>query len=144
MYGGGDLNFSRIVPGTIKLILSDENPIIRSDGTPVRDYLYIDDGVNAYMVLAEKLSKVKGEAFNFGTNSPTSVLDFVNKMIEISGKANIKPVILGKASSEIDKQYLSSEKAKKLLDWEAKVSLDEGLKRTFEWYRNYFSKLKTK
>lgn len=139
IYGGGDLNFSRIVPDTIKSVLLNKNPIIRSDGTPIRDYIYIKDVVNGYLTLAEQTEKenIKGQAFNFGTGKPISVLDLVNKIIKISGKS-LKPEILGKGKlkGEIDKQYLSSEKAKKLLKWKAKYDLDVGLKETIEWYRN--------
>lgn len=135
IYGGGDFNWSRIIPGTIKSVLEDEAPIIRSDGSPIREYIYIDDAVNAYLTLAEKLEKVKGEAFNFGSGEKISALDLVNKIIQISGKSHLKPKVLGTAKGEIDVQYLSSEKAKKLLGWEAKVSLEEGLKNTVEWYK---------
>lgn len=135
VYGGGDFNWSRIIPGTIRSVLMGENPIIRSDGSPVRDYIYIDDAVNAYLTLYEKLEEVKGEAFNFGTNSPVSVLELVKKIVKISEKSNLKPVILGEAKGEIDKQFLDSSKAKRMLGWEAKVDLDEGLKRTYHWYK---------
>jgi CDP-glucose 4,6-dehydratase len=137
VYGGGDLNFSRIVPDTIRSVLLDKNPIIRSDGTPVRDYMYVSDAVNAYLTLAENLerSAVKGEAFNFGTNKPISVLDLVRKIIELSGKRNLNAVILGKAIKEIEKEYLSSEKAKTTLNWKPKVSLDQGLVETINWYK---------
>jgi CDP-glucose 4,6-dehydratase len=142
IYGGGDLNFSRIVPDTVRSIIFNKNPIIRSDGTPVRDFIFVADVVEAYLYLAENLERkdVKGEAFNFGSNSPIKILDLVNKVIEISGK-KLKPTILGKGKQkgEINVQYLSIEKAEKLLKWKPKVSLEEGLKKTIEWYTNYFS-----
>ena len=138
IYGGGDLNFSRIIPDTIRSVLFDRNPIIRSDGTPVRDYLYIADAVDAYLTLAEKLEKVKGEAFNFGTNSPVSVLELVNKIIKISGKTHLKPIVKGEAKGEINRQYLSSEKARKMLGWKPRYNLDRGLKETIAWYKKYF------
>lgn len=134
VYGGGDLNLSRIVPGTMRALLKDENPIIRSDGTPVRDYLYIDDAVNAYLTLYRNVKEFKGEAFNFGTDNPISVLDIVTKMIAASGKTHLKPIILGVAKGEIDRQYLDASKAKRQLGWTAKVGLDEGLKKTYRWY----------
>lgn len=142
IYGGGDLNFSRIIPDTIRSIVFNKNPIIRSDGTPVRDFIYITDAVAAYLILAEKLDEkgVKGNAFNFGSNSPIKILDLVNKIIEISGK-KLKPRILskGKLKAEINIQYLSSEKAKKLLDWGVKVPLEMGLKETMKWYTKFFA-----
>lgn len=139
IYGGGDLNFSRIIPDTIRSIIFNKNPVIRSDGTPVRDYIYIKDVVGAYFTLAEKLLRVKGEAFNFGTNNPISVLDLVKKIIKHSGK-KLKPVIKGKEKmkGEIQRQYLSSEKAQKLLGWTPKYALDEGLRKTIRWYKDYF------
>jgi CDP-glucose 4,6-dehydratase len=141
IYGGGDLNFSRIVPGTVKSVIFNESPIIRSDGTPIRDYIYVLDAVNAYIVLAENLDKngVKGNAFNFGAAVPIRVLDLVNKIIQISGK-NLKPTILGqgKMKAEIDAQYLSSKKSESLLGWKPRISIEEGLKKTIEWYNNFF------
>jgi CDP-glucose 4,6-dehydratase len=143
IYGGGDLNFSRIIPDAIRSIVFNKNPIIRSDGTPVRDFIYITDVVNAYLTLAENLDKknVKGEAFNFGSNSPIKILDLVNKIIKVSGK-NLKPVIKGegKPKGEISEQYLSSEKARKILKWEPKIPLEIGMKKTINWYENFFAK----
>ncbi|MBU2560310.1 GDP-mannose 4,6-dehydratase, partial [archaeon] len=141
IYGGGDLNFSRIIPDTIQSILSDKPPIIRSDGTPVRDYMYIADAVGAYLTLAEKLGKVKGEAFNFGTNSPIGVSELVDKIIKISGKTHLRPIIKGEAKGEINMQYLKSEKAANLLGWKPKYSLEEGLKETIAWYDKYFASM---
>ena len=142
IYGGGDLNFSRLVPDTIRSILQGGNPIIRSDGTPVRDYLYIKDAVSAYLTLGEKLGKVKGEALNFGSDQPISVLELVTKILEISG-SDLRPIIkgTGKIKGEIDRQYLSSEKAGKLLEWVPRYELEDGLKETFEWYKSYFTSL---
>lgn len=142
IYGGGDLNFSRLVPDTVRAVLHGRNPVIRSDGSPVRDYLYIKDAVSAYLVLGEKLMKVKGEAFNFSCGSPVSVLEMVYKILEASGRGDLKPVIKGKGrvKGEIDRQYLSSGKAEKLLGWRAGYSLEEGLRETIEWYRAYFAR----
>lgn len=143
-YGGGDLNFSRIIPDTIRSVLQNKSPIIRSDGAPLRDYIYIEDIVNAYLVLAEKLDnkKNRGQAFNFGTGRPISVLDLVKKIIGISGKNPLKPLIKGrgKLKGELDEQYLSSKKAEKMLTWSAKVHLEDGLLETIDWYRRYFAK----
>ena len=139
VYGGGDFHWSRIIPGTIRSILRNEAPVIRSDGTPIRDYLYAEDAVSAYLKLAETVSqnKMKGKAFNFSSENPISVLDLVNLIIKLSDKTHLKPQILGKGKpeKEIDKQVLSSEKARKLLNWKAKYSLKEGLKKTIEWYK---------
>jgi CDP-glucose 4,6-dehydratase len=140
-YGPGDLNFSRIIPDVITTILKGERPVIRSDGTPERDYMYIKDAVNAYLALAENLHRkeILGEAFNFGTGKPVKVIDLYNKIIKLMGK-DTKPKILGEAKNEIDRQYLSIEKAKRLLKWQPKYGLDSGLKETIEWYKNYLMK----
>ena len=145
IYGGADLNFSRIIPGTIKSIIFNQNPIIRSDGTPVRDFIHVKDASAAYIVLAENMGKagINGEAFNFGSNAPINMLDLTNKIIEISGRTNLKADVQGKKKpdAEIDEQYLSSEKAKKTLGWEPKLDLETGLKETIKWYEDYFSKI---
>ncbi len=139
IYGGGDLNLSRIVPGTIKSILNNERPIIRSDGTPIRDYIYVLDAVAAYIALAEQLDRkeVAGEAFNFGTQEPISVLDLVKKIIATAGK-KVEPQILNQAKNELQAQYLDWTKAKNVLGWKPKHGLDDGLKETVEWYRKFF------
>lgn len=155
IYGGGDLNLSRIIPGTIKSVLNSERPIIRSDGTPVRDYIYVQDAVSAYIALAEQLDRkeVAGEAFNFGTQEPVSVLDLVKKIIAVAGKnpsqdgstgpsrnsdLGVEPKILNEAKNELQAQYLDWAKAKKVLGWKPKYNLDDGLKETTEWYRKFF------
>ena len=142
IYGGGDLNFSRIINGTIKSILMDQNPVIRSDGTPVRDFIFVKDAANAYLTLGEQIERpgVKGQAFNFANNSPINMLDLVNKIIEISGRPHIKADVQGtkKPDAEIDEQYLSGERAKAVLGWEPKFNLDQGLHETIQWYDNYF------
>ena len=146
IYGGGDLNFSRIIPGAIKSIIFNQNPIIRSDGTPVRDFIYVKDASNAYILLAENIGKtsVNGVAFNFGSNAPINMLDLVKKIIGASGRTNLKPDVQGTAKphAEIDKQYLSSEKAMRVLGWKPRFDLDSGLKETIKWYEDYFSKLR--
>ncbi len=141
-YGGGDLNKKRIIPDTIISILKGDDLIIRSDGTPERDYMYIKDAVDCYLTLAENLDKeeIKGNAFNFGTQTPVSVMDVVKEIINISG-IYIKPRIEGKATNEIDRQYLCIEKVKKLLKWEPKYSLKQGLKETYEWYKENLEKV---
>jgi CDP-glucose 4,6-dehydratase len=139
-YGGGDLNFNRIVPGTIRSLCFDESPVIRSDGTYVRDYIYIEDAVDAYLTLARMLDheEVRGEAFNFGTEQPIRVSDLVNKIIKLSGKNHLKPTILGSGKNEIIEQYLSSAKAKRMLGWESRYPLEEGLQKTYHWYEKFF------
>ncbi len=138
IYGPGDLNLSRIIPGTIISVLRDEAPIIRSDGTPVREFVYVDDVARGYLRLAEKIETAGGEAFNFGTNHPVQMLDLVNRIIEIAGKAGTltpKVLLQSKIAGEIDAQYLSADKAESRLGWRAEIDLNEGLKRTIEWYR---------
>ncbi|HIH17785.1 MAG TPA: NAD-dependent epimerase/dehydratase family protein [Nanoarchaeota archaeon] len=139
-YGGGDLYFDRIVPGTIKSLIFDEAPIIRSDGRFVRDYIYIKDVANAYMLLAKKLKQVRGEAFNLTTEEPLDVLALVSTISRLMGKQHLKPSILNIAKAEIREQYLSGKKARELLDWSAKYSLGESLKETITWYKQYFDK----
>lgn len=141
IYGPGDLHWSRIIPGTIRSVLFNEQPIIRSDGSPIRDYLYVKDAVDAYIAIAENINKeeVKGNAFNFTGESPINVLSLVNRIILISGKKmDAKVTGEGIPYAEIDKQYLSCEKAKRSLNWKAQYSLEEGLKETINWYKNYF------
>lgn len=137
-YGGGDLYFDRIVPGTIKSLIFDEAPIIRSDGRFVRDYIYIKDIANAYMILAKKLRHVRGEAFNLSTEEPLNVLALVSMISRLMGKQHLKPSVLNIAKAEIREQYLSGEKARNLLGWSAKYSLEESLKETITWYKQYF------
>ena len=139
-YGGGDLNFNRIIPGTIRSVIFNESPVIRSDGTLIRDYIYILDAVEAYLFLAEKMEElpIQGEAFNFSNELQLNVLDMTKKILKIMGREDLEPVVLNEATSEIKHQYLSAEKAKKVIGWQAKYSLDEGLKETINWYREFF------
>jgi len=139
-YGGGDLNFNRLVPGTIRTLLNDKQPVIRSDGSYIRDYFYVEDGVHAYLHLAEKMDdeNILGEAFNFSNELQISVLEMVKKIISLMGKENIEPKVLGAATNEIIHQSLSAEKARKMLNWAPVHTLDEALDRTIEWYKNFF------
>ena len=136
-YGPADMNMSRIVPDVITSLLKGGQPVIRSDGSPERDYMYIKDAISAYLTLAENLHRkdVLGQAFNFGTGKPVSVLSLYNAIIKAMGK-DAKPKILGEAKNEIDRQYLDSSKAKRVLGWESAYSLEQGLKETIEWYKN--------
>ena len=138
-YGPADLNFNRIIPETIKSIIEGKQPVIRSDGTPERDYIFIKDSVNAYLTLAENVHRpdVVGQAFNFGSGTPINVIELYNKIIKLMGK-DIKPKILGEGKNEIDRQFLDSSKANKILNWNPKFNLDEGLKNTIEWYKEHF------
>ncbi len=135
-YGPGDWNMSRIVPGTIRALCRDEAPIIRSDGQFVRDYLYIEDAAEAYLRMAEltEVTGICGETFNFGTGAPTTVVHLVEELLRVAGKTQVRPVIRNKAQHEIRAQYLDWSKAKRLLEWEPRMTLSEGLRVTFEWY----------
>jgi CDP-glucose 4,6-dehydratase len=137
-YGGGDLNFNRLIPGTIRSVLNSEAPVIRSDGRYIRDYLYIEDGVEAYLLLAEKMTELKlaGEAFNFSNELQISVLEMTDRIVSLMG-SSLKPVVKDEVKNEILHQYLSAEKARKTLGWKAKFSLDESLILTIEWYREF-------
>lgn len=138
-YGPGDLNWSRIVPGTCRSLIEGRPPDIRSDGTLVRDYLFIGDASRAYLRLAEHLSdgRVRGQAFNFGTEQPTSVLSVVEQLRGIAGTEHLRPRILNEAQSEIKSQYLSIDKARQLLGWESQVPLSEGLSISYRWYEAF-------
>jgi CDP-glucose 4,6-dehydratase len=142
IYGGGDLNWSRIVPGTIKSLISGEVPLIRSNGKYLRDYIYVEDAVDAYMHMADAVSagNIPGEAYNFSRDEPISVLDIYHAIsLEVLGEY-VEPNILDLAKSEIIDQHLDSTKARKELGWVSKISLNEGLKRTHNWYREYFNR----
>jgi CDP-glucose 4,6-dehydratase len=137
LYGGGDLNWNRIVPGTIRSTLRGEAPVIRSDGSFVRDYFYVEDGAAAYMLLAEKLAadrSLAGEAFNFSNEIQVNVLELVERIQRAMGSSRA-PVVLNEASNEIRHQYLSAAKARRVLGWAPIFSLDDGLARTIAWYR---------
>lgn len=138
-YGGGDLNFNRIVPCTIRSALRDKPVVIRSDGTFIRDYFYAKDGVLAYLHLAEQMDRkeVLGEAFNFSNELQISVRGMVDRVLKLMGKSHLEPVVLNQAKNEIKHQYLSADKARKMLGWESKYPLEEGLKETIEWYRHF-------
>jgi CDP-glucose 4,6-dehydratase len=141
-YGGGDLNWNRIVPGTIRSVIRGMNPIIRSNGKSIRDYFYVEDGAAAYMLLAEQLSfhpELSGEAFNFSYELQISVYDLVKKILSIMD-SDLNPDIRNEKLKEIPHQYLSATKARRLLNWDPHFTLDEGLIRTINWYKDYFQK----
>ena len=137
LYGGGDLNWNRIVPGTIRSILRSQRPVIRSDGQYVRDYFYVEDAAASYVLLAEQLAcrpELRGEAFNFSYETPLTALDIVRRILSLMGSA-LQPEIRNGATNEIRCQYLCAEKAHRVLKWRPLFTLDEGLKRTIAWYR---------
>jgi CDP-glucose 4,6-dehydratase len=137
IYGGGDLNWDRIVPSAVRSLLAGERPILRSDGRPRRDYLYVQDAVSAYVRLAQGLldGEATGEAYNFGHNAPVSVLEIVDALRQIVGRPDLEPLVLGTAEHEIPDQFLDASKAKSRLGWSPKYSLSQGLAETVEWYR---------
>jgi CDP-glucose 4,6-dehydratase len=139
-YGGGDFNFNRVVPGTIRSLLDGNRPIIRSDGTLVRDYFYTKDAAHAYVLLAEKLieGQAGGEAYNFSNETQLSVRELVDLIRNLTGRPDLEPVILGHAPNEIAHQYLSAEKARTELGWRATYTLEDSLRETIDWYREYF------
>jgi CDP-glucose 4,6-dehydratase len=141
IYGPGDLNWSRIVPGTIRSLHRGEQPVLRSDGTFLRDYMYVEDVVDAYLVLAEALdtSDARGEAFNFSDESPLKVTDIYEAVCRAMGAGAVVPKVLDAAQGEIRDQYLSAAKAREALGWKPRFTLDEGLEATVSWYRAFFA-----
>jgi CDP-glucose 4,6-dehydratase len=142
IYGGGDLNFSRIVPDSVRAVLRGHNPVIRSDGNPERDFVFVDDAVDLYLEIARRLPAIQvvGQVFNGGHNRPVKILDLVERIIELSGQKGLNPAVQGKDAghAEIDRQWLDATKAREILGWEPKVDLTEGLLRTIDWYQEYF------
>jgi CDP-glucose 4,6-dehydratase len=139
LFGGGDLNWSRIIPGTIRSVLNNERPLIRSDGQFVRDYFYVEDAAACYTLLAEKLEEkpeLRGRAYNFSLEEPLSVLDVVNRVLTTMN-SNREPDVRNEASHEIREQFLSAKLAHAELGWQAQIGFNEGLRRTIDWYRNF-------
>jgi CDP-glucose 4,6-dehydratase len=138
-YGGGDLNWNRLIPGTIRSALKNERPVIRSDGTLIRDYFYVEDGAAAYMQLAQALHarpELRGEAFNFSNELQVDVLTLAQKILERM-KSPLEPDVRAEARNEIQHQWLSAAKARRMLGWAPQFTLDEGLDRTIAWYRDF-------
>jgi CDP-glucose 4,6-dehydratase len=138
-YGGGDLNWNRIVPGTIRSVLRGQRPVIRSDGSFIRDYFYVEDGAIAYMLLAEKLAGdpgLRGRAFNFSNEIQINVRDLVDLILRLMG-SELRPDIRNEASHEIVHQYLSAAAARRDLGWKSGFPLEDGLRRTIQWYRSF-------
>jgi len=141
-YGGGDLNFNRLVPGVIRDLYRGQAPVIRSDGASVRDYLYVEDGASAYIALAEALAAdpaLAGRAFNFSVETPLTVLELVERLQAVMGTA-LTPDVRGEATHEILEQYLDATRARTELGWSPAVGLDEGLRRTVDWYRSWLER----
>jgi len=139
-YGGGDLNWNRIIPGTIRSVLRAERPVIRSDGNYVRDYFYVEDAAAAYMLAAERLascSQMAGEAFNFSNEIQVTTLQLVENILSVMG-STLKPDVRDEASGEIHSQHLSAAKARRLLGWSPMFDLNQGLALTVDWYRDFF------
>ncbi len=140
-YGGGDLNWNRIVPGTIRSVLRGQRPVIRSDGSYVRDYFYVEDGAAAYILLAEQLAahpELRGEAFNFSYGNQLTVLDLTRRILALM-ESDLQPEVRNEASNEIRCQVLTAEQARKQLGWSPLFTLDEGLQKTILWYKDFLS-----
>ena len=138
-YGGGDLNWNSVVPGTIRSVIRGQRPIVRSDGKFVRDYFYIEDGAAAYMLLAERLfsdETLRGQAFNFSNESQISVIEIVELILR-KMSSSLRPEVLNQASNEIRHQFLSAERARTILNWKPQFTLESGLDRTLAWYREF-------
>lgn len=141
LFGGGDLSFNRLVPGTIASALRNEPPVIRSNGKFIRDYFFVMNAVDGYLKLAEKMpdDSINGQAFNFGYGEPLSVIELVDEILTIMDKKSLKPIILNEASNEIINQYLDCSKAQKLLGWQPEYNREEGLRETIKWYEQYLA-----
>ena len=140
LYGGGDLNWNRLIPGTIRSALRGERPVIRSDGSSIRDYFYVEDGVHAYLTLAERLAAdrtLAGEAFNFSNEIQVTVLELVRQIMTLSRRADLSPDVRDEVQHEIPHQYLDAQKARQRLGWTPRFQLDEGLNRTVAWYTRF-------
>lgn len=140
-YGGRDLNFNRIVPGTVRWAINGERPVLRSDGSMIRDYIYVRDVVRAYLQLAECMQDpaIHGHAFNFSTEQPMSVIDLVRTILAQAGRAELEPVVLGEATNEIPEQHLAAGKARRMLGWTPGWTLEAALTETIGWYRGWLA-----
>ena len=138
-YGGGDLNWNRVVPGTIRSVIRGERPVVRSDGNFIRDYFYIEDGAAAYMLLGERLASdpaLRGQAFNFSNENQVTVLELVDEILR-KMKSSLRPEVLNQANNEIRHQFLSAERARTVLNWRPQFTLESGLDHTIAWYREF-------
>lgn len=141
LFGGGDLNFNRLIPGTIRSAFQNQAPVIRSDGTPKRDYFYAKDAARAYLLLAENLERpeVKGQAFNFGTNDPLTPLQITERVLKIMKKASLQPDVQKTWQGEIQDQYLDASRARQVLKWQPEYTLDSALEETVAWYQQHLT-----
>jgi CDP-glucose 4,6-dehydratase len=139
LFGGGDLNFRRIVPGTILSVLLGKPPVIRSDGKATRDYIYVLDAVDAYLLLAERIDEIGDDAraFNFSQEQPLSVLAITETVLRLMNRAELTPIVKNQTKGEIPHQYLSAKEARNQLGWKPQFSLEQGLLDTIGWYRDY-------
>lgn len=146
IYGPGDINLSRVIPDTIFALLNGREPVIRSNGLPLRDFLYIDDVISAYLSIGQEVTtpQVSGEAFNVGTNMPIKIIELVEKIITVSGKTNIKPRIVGTGVplGEIENQFSNSDKIYRVIKWVPTISLEDGLQKTWDWWKSNWNILK--
>lgn len=142
IYGGGDVNWSRVVPGTIRSLYFGQRPVVRSDGSYTRDYVYVEDAVAAYLRMGETLDRdeVRGQAFNFGPSEPHTVRQVVTALQQLMGREDLEPEVCNGARSEIRHQYLCSDKARRMLDWQPRFTLEQGLSRSLLWYREFFGR----
>ncbi len=142
LYGGGDLNFNRLIPEVIRAALLGQRPVIRSDGSMRRDYLFVPDAVSAYLTLAQRMEALDlhGQAFNFGLNKPTSVLEVTRLIISLSDHPGLEPLVQNQASNEIQDQYLCSDKAQEVLGWRPEYTMAQGLEQTMAWYKVFLEK----
>jgi CDP-glucose 4,6-dehydratase len=140
LFGAGDLNFSRIIPGTIRSALRGERPVIRSDGQSKRDYFYVADAVDGYLLLAESLERrrCQGEGFNFSHERPMTVLEICHRVLALMGRGDLEPDVRNQSHGEIRDQYLAAHKARAQLGWHPAHTLDQGLRETIAWYEEYF------
>lgn len=140
LFGGGDLNWNRIVPGTIRAVMAGQPPVIRSDGRFVRDYLYVEDAVDAYLLAAEAVGRdgaAAGHGFNVSYDQPLNVLELVDHILRLMRRPDIRPEVLNQASNEVREQYVDASRARDVLGWKLRIGLEDGLARTIEWYRTF-------
>jgi Nucleoside-diphosphate-sugar epimerases len=142
IYGPGDVNWDRIIPGTIKSLINNKKPVLRSNGKFLRDYLFIDDVVQGYIMLGKKMqnNKINSLAINFGSGKPITVLNLVKKILKINNRNSKYYIIKNKAKNEIKDQYSGYKLAKEMINWKPKISLEEGLIQTYSWYKKRIKK----